>query len=58
MPLLTQVDPLADGRDWLSGSTVVAPMMAQGPSNKNMRCLKSSVAELTPLGWLQPGNFT
>ena len=58
MSLLTPVDPLADGHDWLYRSTAAAPMMAQGPSNKNMRCLKSSVAELTPLGWLQPGHFT
>ena len=55
--LLTLVDPLADGRDWLHRSTTAAPTMAQGPSNKNMKCLKSSVAVLTLLGWLRSGHF-
>lgn len=53
LSLLTLVDLLADGRDWLFGPIVVSHVMAQGPSNRTANVLKSSVSGRTLLGWLR-----
>ena len=57
LSLLTPVDPLAGGRDWLPWSITGSPVMAQGSSNRTANFLKSSVGGRTLPGWLLLAGF-